>query len=542
MKNSIYIPMLCTLAIISFTTSSRSLDSKIGDVDIRKKELDAKQLISKAADFLMQKNVHISEACHAFQRDPEWRVGEMAIFVFDANGICYLYGDNSDRIWKNFSSITTISDEPLIKTMLEVGRIGGWVNYEWNNALQRAFVKVVNEEDKTYIIGTGFYPDSAADAAQQLTSMVQAYLIENGLEKTALYMNDPEGVFVKGNVTTFLISFEGNIIAHSENRGFVGENAMNWKDSDGKYMMRNIIKIAKRSEHQGWTEYQWNNATKRVYVRQVIDPKTKKYYAAVAGYYPDITQESVISFVKKAINYIKANGEDSAIHAFNNAVGEFVKGDMRIYVYDLKGTVIADGYTPALVGQNLINSRDAKGKYWVKSIIDLTTRLNKTWEVDYYRNSYQFSYCEKVETPDGKFIVCSGYFPWSKNESARTLTAEGLEYLRTHTLEEAMRSFTNGSSEFLRGDLNITVYGSKGFTWAHTQDTYRIWEDMAIIKDDKGKSIFDRFRSVAEGGGGWIEYEHNNTIRRQYVRSIEKKTLGSEKVVETFYISSGYYL
>lgn len=73
-------------------------------------------------------------------------------------------------------------------------------------------------------------------------------------------------------------------------------------------------------------------------------------------------QNHIKNFVNSAVDYIKAHGKDAAIKEFNDKNGQFTKGDDYIFVIDFQGTMLANAYSPDLVGKNVMNLKDAKGK------------------------------------------------------------------------------------------------------------------------------------------------------------------------------------
>lgn len=133
--------------------------------------------------------------------------------------------------------------------------------------------------------------------------------------------------------------------------------------------------------------------------------------------------------VEKAVAYVKANGEDKALKEFSKPGGKFfkeeeylfgydlnevLKDDLYIFAYDLKGVLMANSAVPKLVGKNLYNEPDSKGKLFRKEIVDLANSRGSGW-VDYtYINPVtkqeetKITYFQKV----GNLIVCCGaYLP-----------------------------------------------------------------------------------------------------------------------------------
>jgi hypothetical protein len=124
------------------------------------------------------------------------------------------------------------------------------------------------------------------------------------------------------------------------------------------------------------------------------------------------TPEEAKSLVEKAVAYVKANGEEKALKEFNNPKGEFFKGDLYIFVFDPKGVLLANPNLPKLVGTNVYNSPDSKGKLHRKEMVDLANSKGSGW-VEYYqlnpttkKDEAKISYVQKT----GNLILgCGAY-------------------------------------------------------------------------------------------------------------------------------------
>jgi cytochrome c len=133
--------------------------------------------------------------------------------------------------------------------------------------------------------------------------------------------------------------------------------------------------------------------------------------------------------VEQAVAFVKANSEEDALQEFSNPNGMFVKDelyyigydlskvlkdDLYVFAYDLKGVMMANPKVPKLVGKNLYNEPDSKGKLFRKEIVDLANSRGSGW-VDYtYKNpttkqeEHKITYCQKTD----KLIICCGaYLP-----------------------------------------------------------------------------------------------------------------------------------
>lgn len=92
------------------------------------------------------------------------------------------------------------------------------------------------------------------------------------------------------------------------------------------------------------------------------------------------TAKEAEAMVKKAVAYIKANGKDRAFAEFNNPKGKFTDKDLYITVCDMNGKSLAHGQNVKLVGKDLINLKDADGKFFFKERIEVAKTKGKGWQ------------------------------------------------------------------------------------------------------------------------------------------------------------------
>jgi signal transduction histidine kinase len=115
------------------------------------------------------------------------------------------------------------------------------------------------------------------------------------------------------------------------------------------------------------------------------------------------TKSEVVAFVKSAVLYAKKNGKDKALKEFMDKKGQFIKGELYIYAYDFKGTVISHGGQPDLAGKNLIGMKDRNGVMVIQELIKLATKgsgwLEYSWPNPVHNNAVEtkLGYVEKVD-------------------------------------------------------------------------------------------------------------------------------------------------
>jgi signal transduction histidine kinase len=93
-------------------------------------------------------------------------------------------------------------------------------------------------------------------------------------------------------------------------------------------------------------------------------------------------KEDAVSMVKAAAAFYNANGLEKALDALNDPKGQFVKGDLYVFAYDTTGTMMANSLKQSLVGQNVIDVPDSKGKKFRREIVERANKGESGW-VDY---------------------------------------------------------------------------------------------------------------------------------------------------------------
>ncbi len=122
--------------------------------------------------------------------------------------------------------------------------------------------------------------------------------------------------------------------------------------------------------------------------------------------------EEAKAMVEKAAAYVQANGKEKAVNEFNNPKGEFVKGDLYIFAWDLSGISIANPYNQKQLGMNVLELPDVDGKYYRKDAMEAIKKTGSAWADYKYKNpksgkvEQKTSYLKKV----GDIIVACGAY------------------------------------------------------------------------------------------------------------------------------------
>ena len=91
------------------------------------------------------------------------------------------------------------------------------------------------------------------------------------------------------------------------------------------------------------------------------------------------------NIVKRAIAYAKANGVVKLVEQTNRPDGVYHVGsgsELYLYLYDLKGLMVANGYKTELVGKSRWDAKDPDGKFFVREFLAVAKSKGSGW-VDY---------------------------------------------------------------------------------------------------------------------------------------------------------------
>ncbi len=91
------------------------------------------------------------------------------------------------------------------------------------------------------------------------------------------------------------------------------------------------------------------------------------------------TREEAVTFVKKAIDYVKQNGKEKALTEFSNPQGQFIDRELYIVAVDLNGVVLASGGNQKLIGKPLLDVKNVNGKSFVREEIEVAKTKGKGW-------------------------------------------------------------------------------------------------------------------------------------------------------------------
>jgi cytochrome c len=156
------------------------------------------------------------------------------------------------------------------------------------------------------------------------------------------------------------------------------------------------------------TRIQEDGAMKRILLGVVICLFAFSFVATV--YAGNATEAKAL--VEKGAAFMKANGKEKTLSEISKLKGQFDKGDLYIFAYDMTATVLAHPKNPKIIGKNLLEVPDNDGKYFRKDVIQGAKTKGSGW-VDY---KYLNPDTKKVEPKTTYFlkvediILCAGAY------------------------------------------------------------------------------------------------------------------------------------
>ena len=108
------------------------------------------------------------------------------------------------------------------------------------------------------------FTGGTAKEAETLVKKAATYIEANGKEKGFAEFTDTKGKFTDRDLYIFVVDFNGLTLAHGGNSKLVGKEMSELKDADGKFFIKEFIKLAK-TKGSGWVDYKWENpVTKKI--------------------------------------------------------------------------------------------------------------------------------------------------------------------------------------------------------------------------------------------------------------------------------------
>lgn len=249
--------------------------------------------------------------------------------------------------------------------------------------------------------------------------------------------------------------------------------------------------------------------------------------------------ERAKKLLNKAVTYYQEKKE-LALAAFMRQ-GEFIQGDLYVYVINTKGIMLASGgSSAALVGRDVTELRDADGKQLIRETMAIAESKG-SGSVEYRwlnrvdrKIERKVTYFQKV----GEAIIAVGYYiPRASAGQAKEMLTKAADAVKKDP-KSAFEAFNTLSGKFIEDDLYVFAIGLDDMHFrAHGASPRLVGTDAQTLTDPNGKMIITEMVSIVKAKGqGELDYSWRNPVTSK----IEKKHTFVRKV-DTFLVGVGYY-
>jgi len=251
-------------------------------------------------------------------------------------------------------------------------------------------------------------------------------------------------------------------------------------------------------------------------------------------------RKEVIKLVEDGINYLKENPIYQAMHVFTHD-RQFIRGELYLFVYDLKGTLLASGLEKDALWKNRFDFKDEYGMPVFQEMLAIIKKgsgwLNYQW-----RNAPKETYVKSISKDGEDFIVGAGYYPHSMEITVINLVRGAVSLFdkvkdEGQPLSNAFAAFSYKLGLFIQGELYLYAISFDGTTMAHGERTDLIGTDAFIYQDATGrfinKEIIERLEKTT--GGIWIDYISKRASKKTYAQKV------TDNEGNNYFIACGYY-
>lgn len=210
---------------------------------------------------------------------------------------------------------------------------------------------------------------------------------------------------------------------------------------------------------------------------------------------------------------------DEALASFSRA-GEFVEGELYVYVLDTQGNFLASGGSSiTLIGRNVTDLQDSEGRAFMREILD-GAHAQGAGRVEYrWRNPSTGRNEPKIATyrKVGERILVVGYYtPFASLELAKSLLWRAVHQYKTQG-DAAFARFNSLNGGFVQDDLYVFVIGlDDEIVYANGGHPRYVGRKGGDLKDASGKPfIRDMIALARERGEGEIEYSWRNPLTQK---------------------------
>lgn len=225
---------------------------------------ELKSFVERGAVLIAQKG---EKAFDTFrQKGGKWFHSNRYLFVWDMNGLRYVYPPERKGEGEQMSGLKDVDDKPIGELIIGAAssREGkGWVHYRWPKPDEDTpswkstyIIKVKSPSGKAFLVGSGAYdmPVQKSFIIEAVDSAVK--LVESEGLKAFETFKSMKSQYIYQDTYIFVIAENGIELINVAFPKLEGRNAIDFKDTNGNYFVKEFIDVAKK-KGCGWVDYHW---------------------------------------------------------------------------------------------------------------------------------------------------------------------------------------------------------------------------------------------------------------------------------------------
>lgn len=528
-------------------------------------------LVSEAADLIRTKG----KAAFDDFRIPgsRWQKGETYIFVLDPQGNMLEHPDPQME-GKNQLELKDVNGKPIVRGLIEAVTISrqkqnGWYHYQWpvpGGLLPRwksSYVELAEAPSgESYIVGSGIYNNRMErEFVVDLVTNAVAEL-ETDSSKAIRLFRDPTGPFLAKDAYIFVIDMNGVELVNPAFPSIEGHNLLNYKDTRGKYLDREIIEVA-QTHGSGWVNYMWPKpgesvpTQKSAYVHKAnLDGKPVAVGCGV--YLTDAPKEKRVTtkmsaleltaLVREAAALLEEKGE-KAYPAFREKGSKWFRDDTYFFVSTMEGIRAFHAAHPETEGRNYIEEKDVTGKPIVQTIVETAKGPSGEGWVHYQYPepgnifpTWKSTFVKRVTFPSGQqYVVGSGIYNMEMNKTFIEDVVNRACRLIEQQGKEAFPLLRDKTGPFVFMDTYVFVDSPDGTELVNPAFPSLEGKNLVNLRDVQGKAVVrDEISAALTDVSAWLECywykpgSNTPALKQTYVRRTQFEN-------ETYIVGSGLY-
>ena len=528
-------------------------------------------LVNDAADLLRTKG----EAAFTDFRasGSRWRQEETYIFVLDPRGNMLVHPDPTMES-KNELDLKDINGKPIVRGLISAAttftsKPEGWYHYEWpvpNGLLPRwksTYVQLVTTPSGVgYIVGSGMYNDRMERSfVVDLVKDAVGQIEKNGEAAYPLF-RDPKGTFIAKDAYIFVIDQNGIELVNPTFRNLEGHNLLDLKDTQGKPLTREMLKIAQTSG-SGWVEYMWPKPGESISTQKsayVSKAKLGKSWVLVGcGVYladapkaiattKKMTAPELMTLVRDAAAVFEQRGE-KAFPEFRKKGSRWFSDETYFLALTQEGVTIFHAADPSLEGKNDGGIKDVLGRPFGRMFLEVAANnTGEGWVHYMYPEpgnifpAWKSTFLKRVTFPSGKqHLIGCGIYNMEMDKAFIEDVVNRAAALVADRGKEAFGQLRDKTGPFVFMDTYVFVITPDGTELVNPAQPSLEGRNLFELRDLKGKAVVqEEIAAAMKEGNAWLEcywYKPGDNTPARKLTYLRKVQSGAD----TYIVGSGFY-